>query len=186
MRDNQQAAISGLIVIVSEYACDALIVPHSRQPVHVSFLLPVCSNLSELTGTHGPNAYGKNRESWVKKTLRELCSSVVEPIVTVLQDDLRLPPGSRIWWGPTSKFTILLFHRAAGPHRKALKNLLDVYVSSYAPSLSALMRACERVRAQRGSRRFRNSTWHFVWGRRPCSTEQGHEAERPATGGTRD
>ena len=155
--DLQRAAVSGPIIIVnaSEYACDALIVLHTRPPVHVSLpcsladAIQLCSNLSELT--HDPNAYGSNRESWVKQMLRELWSSVVEPIVAVLQDDIQLPPGSRIWWCPTSKFTILPFH-AAGPHRKALKNLLDIYVSSYAPSLSALIRARDRVRVQREAR----------------------------------
>ena len=155
--DLQQAAEHGPVIIVnaSVYACDALIVLHAREPVHVD--LP-CSlpdvnqlrlQLSELT--QDVHAYGNNRESWVKQMLRELWSSVVKPIVSVLQNDVQLPPGSRIWWCPTSKFTILPFH-AAGPHRKAEKNIFDIYVSSYAPSLSALLRARDRIRSQKAER----------------------------------
>ena len=152
--DLRQAAADGPVIIVnaSEYTCDAVIVFHSQSPVHVPLpcsltdAIQLCSNLSELT--RDPNAYGRNRESWVKQMLRELWSSVVEPIVDALQDDIQLPPGSRIWWCPTSKFTILPFH-AAGPYRKGQKNTLDIYVSSYAPSLSALIRARDRVRSQR-------------------------------------
>ena len=152
--DLQQAAADGPVIIVnaSEYTCDAVIVLHSQPSVHVPLpcsladAIQLCSNLSELT--RDPNAYGKNRESWVKQMLRELWSSVVEPIVDALQDDIQLPPGSRIWWCPTSKFTILPFH-AAGPYRKGQKNILDIYVSSYAPSLSALIRARDRVHSQR-------------------------------------
>ena len=149
--DLQQAAERGPVVIVnaSEYACDAVIVLRTGPPVHVPLpcslddVIEICSRLSELT--KDPHAYGDNRESWLKQMLRELWSSVVKPIVAVLQNDVQLPPGSRIWWCPTSNFTSLPFH-AAGPHRKLEKNLMDLYVSSYAPSLSALIRAPNRDR----------------------------------------
>ena len=155
--DLQRAAGRGPIIIVnaSKYTCDALIVLHTRLPVHVALpcsfsdVTQLCSQLSELT--QDPDAYGKNREPWVKQMLRELWSSVVEPIAAALQNDIQLPAGSHIWWCPTSKFTILPFH-AAGPYRKTQKSVLDIYVSSYAPSLSALVRARERARAQKVAR----------------------------------
>ena len=148
--DLQRAAERGPVIIAnaSQYTCDALIILFDRPPVHVPLRCSrgdvddICSQFSILV--RDQHAYGKNRESWVKQSLRELWSSVVEPIATVLQDDIQLPLGSRIWWYPTSKFTILPFH-AAGPHRKDQKNLMDIYVSSYAPSLSALIRARERA-----------------------------------------
>ena len=152
--DLQQAAEYGPVIIVnaSKYACDAVIVLCARPPVHVPLpcsltdVIQLCSQLSELT--LDPNAYGGNRESWIKQMLRDLWSSVVGPIVTVLQNDVQPPLGSRIWWFPTSKFTILPFH-AAGPHRKVGKNLMDIYVSSYTPSLSALIRTRDGVRFQK-------------------------------------
>ena len=85
--------------------------------------------------------------------LRELWSSIGEPISSVLQNDIQVPLGSRIWWCPTSKFTTLPLHdSAAGPHRKGQKNFMDLYVFSYAPSLSGLIRTRNRARAQKEGR----------------------------------
>ena len=153
--DLRQAAEYGPVIIVnaSKYGCKALIALHARQPpvhvpVHCSLddVIQLCSQLSELTCDS--HAYGPNRELYVKEVLRELWSSVVERVIFALQNDVRLPAGSRIWWYPTSKFTMLPFH-AAGPHRTSEKNLMDIYVSSYAPSLSALLRARERTGSQK-------------------------------------
>ena len=155
--DLQHAAAGGPVIIVnaSQYTCDALIVLPTGSPVHIS--LPCSlqdadqlrSQLSELT--RDSHAYGSHRESWVKEMLRDLWSFVVEPIASILQNDVQLPPGSRIWWCPASKFTLLPLH-AAGPYQKTKKNLMDLYVSSYAPSLSALVRARDRHRAQKEAR----------------------------------
>ena len=66
---------------------------------------------------HGTCMHTEHTESWVKEMLRDLWSSVVEPVATTLQNDIQLPPGSRIWWCPTSKFTTLPLH-AAGSYQK--------------------------------------------------------------------
>ena len=155
--DLQRAAEHGPVIIVnaSTYTCDALIVLRTGPPVHVP--LPcsladakqLCSQLLELT--RDAHAYGAHRESWVKDMLRDLWSSVVESIASVLQNDVQLPLGSRIWWCPTSKFTTLPLH-AAGPYQKGRKNLMDLYVSSYAPSLSGLIRTRERICVQKIAR----------------------------------
>ena len=144
-----------IIVNASEYTCDTLIILHTRPPVHVSLdcsledVVQLCSQFSELI--QDAHAYGQNRELWVKRALRDLWTTVVEPIAEVLQNDVQLPLGSRIWWCPASRFTLLPLH-AVGPYRKDQKNLMDLYVSSYAPSLSALIRARERARGQKMSR----------------------------------
>ena len=161
--DLQHAAEDGPVIIVnaSKYTCDALIVLHNRPPVHVSLpcslndVKQLCTQLSQLT--QDAHAYGNKREYYVKEVLRELWSSVVEPIASVLQNDVELRHGSRIWWCPTSTFTLLPFH-AAGPHRQVGKNLMDIYISSYAPSLSALIRTRERIRSQREARRGASGT----------------------------
>ena len=155
--DLQRAAEGGPVIIVnaSKYTCDALIILHTRSPVHVPLdcsledVVQLCSQFSELI--QDAHAYGQNRQLWVKRALRDLWTTVVEPIAETLQNDVRLPLGSRIWWCPASKFTLLPLH-AAGSHRKDQKNFMDLYVSSYAPSLSALIRARERARAQKMSR----------------------------------
>ncbi|OAX39785.1 hypothetical protein K503DRAFT_55834 [Rhizopogon vinicolor AM-OR11-026] len=52
-------------------------------------------------------------------------------------------PGSRIWWCPTSWSNFLPLH-AAGGYRKGGRNLWHLYVSSYTPSLTALIRGRDR------------------------------------------
>ena len=145
-QDLRQAAEYGPVIVVnaSKHTCDALIVLHSQPTILVPLdclredVARLCSQFSQLI--QDLQAYAENRESWVKKLLRDLWTTVVEPIVTVM--------GSRIWWCPTSGFTSLPLH-AAGPYRKGEKNLMDLYVSSYAPSLSALIRARDRARSTR-------------------------------------
>ncbi|KAG9312086.1 hypothetical protein JVU11DRAFT_7369 [Chiua virens] len=155
--DLQRAAEDGPVIIVnaSTYGCDALIVLFDRPSIHVPLenypfedVVRLCNRFSELI--QDPHAYGDNRECWLRSMLRELWDNVVEPIVDVLQNDVQLPLHSRIWWCPTSYFTILPFH-AAGPHRMKgnQANLVDLYVSSHTPSLSCLIRTRERARSQR-------------------------------------
>ena len=73
--------------------------------------------------------------------LRKLWDQIVSPIVDVLQTIH--PLGSRIWWCPTAEFSTLPLH-AAGPYRKGQRNLPDLYISSYTPTLTALIRARRR------------------------------------------
>ncbi|KAH0829191.1 cornichon protein-domain-containing protein [Lanmaoa asiatica] len=127
--DLQQAAECGPVIIVnaSKYTCDALIILRTSPPLHVPLdcslddVIQLCSQFSELI--EDPHAYGGNREFWLKRSLRDLWTTVVERIVTVLP-----------------------LH-AAGPYRKD-KTLMDIYISSYAPSFWALVRVCERARSQ--------------------------------------
>ncbi|KAG1862811.1 CHAT domain-containing protein, partial [Suillus subalutaceus] len=51
--------------------------------------------------------------------------------------------GSRIWWYPTSLFNFLPLH-TAGEYRVNGESLSQKYISSYAPSLTALMKAHRR------------------------------------------
>ena len=70
--------------------------------------------------------------------LRKLWDQIVSPIVDLLQTVH--PLQSRIWWCPTAEFASLPLH-AAGPYRKGQRNLLDLYISSYTPTLTALIHA---------------------------------------------
>ena len=74
----------------------------------------------------------------LKGFLRKLWDQIVSLIVAFLQKTR--PPGSRIWWCPTAKFSALLLH-AAGPQRKGERNLPSLYIPSYTPTLPALIRA---------------------------------------------
>jgi CHAT domain-containing protein len=70
--------------------------------------------------------------------LRKLWDQIVSPIVNCLQTTH--PSQSRIWWCPTAEFSALPLH-AAGPYRKGQQNLPDLFISSYTPTLAALIRA---------------------------------------------
>ena len=72
--------------------------------------------------------------------LRKLWDQIVSPIVDCLQTTHPPQSESRIWWSPTGKFSELPLH-AAGPFRKGQRNLPDLYISSYTPTLTALIRA---------------------------------------------
>ncbi|KAI9567894.1 TPR-like protein [Boletus coccyginus] len=143
--DLQHAASGGPVIIVnaSKYSCDALIVLLDRDPVHIPLQVTqegvrdMSTELCKLT--ERAKRIDVTRE--LAGFLRELWDQIVSPIIDFLQTIH--PSGSRIWWCPTAEFSILPLH-AAGPFRKGQINLPDIYVSSYTPTLSALIRARQR------------------------------------------
>ena len=76
--------------------------------------------------------------------LRKLWDQIVSPIVDRLQ--AIQPYQSRIWWCPTAEFSVLPLH-AAGPYRKGQRNPPHLYISSYTPTLTTLMRARRHSRS---------------------------------------
>ncbi|KAF8554014.1 hypothetical protein OG21DRAFT_1143226 [Imleria badia] len=146
----RRAAVGGPVILVNvgRLRCDALIVLHDTSPRLVP--LPDTS-LEELT-TLSAGFYRmlqmtsrvgeeKMREREVVVVLRTLWDTIARPIVDELAQ--LVPRGARIWWCPTSKLTTLPLH-AAGPYRKSALNLPNIYVSSYTPTLAALIRARHR------------------------------------------
>ncbi|KAI9567996.1 CHAT domain-containing protein [Boletus coccyginus] len=143
--DLQHAASEGPVVIenASEYSCDALVVLFDRDPVHIPLQVTqegvrdMSTELSKLTERAKRIDVARELAGF----LRKLWDQIVSPIVDFLQTIH--PPRSRIWWCPTAEFSILPLH-AAGPLRKGQINLPDIYVSSYTPTLTALIRARRR------------------------------------------
>ena len=145
--DLQTTAKDGPVIIMnaSRYTCDAVIILHGSDPVHVK-LNTSKDHLSTLASRFR-RVVDKPKLVTVKEIatiLRELWDCAVEPVVRALQEHA-IAPDSRIWWCPTSDFTFLPFH-AAGPFRKGQPNLLDLYISSYTPTLGTLLRARKRTR----------------------------------------
>jgi CHAT domain-containing protein len=141
--DLQEAARDGPIVllIASKSSCDAIIILHQQPPSSVQ--LPTnLGKLQELVlalqeaikKEAGPNG----NQPALTKALRKLWDVVVCPVVEHLSGFARR--GSRIWWCPTSLFNFLPLH-AAGEYRANGRSLSQQYISSYTPSLTALMRA---------------------------------------------
>ncbi|KAF8122050.1 TPR-like protein [Boletus edulis] len=140
--DLQRAASGGPVIIVnaSKYSCDALVVLLDRDPVHIPLQITQESvrDLSVELSTLTVRATRDDVTRELAAFLRKLWDEIVSPIV----DSLRTthPLQSRIWWCPTAEFSVLPLH-AAGPFRKGQQNLPNLYISSYTPTLTALIRA---------------------------------------------
>ncbi|KAG1773712.1 CHAT domain-containing protein [Suillus placidus] len=151
--DMQAAARQGpvIIFIASEYSCSAIIVPTSGDPHHVPLPSVALADLKILkdrftrairhTSTMGP----KQPRNDLIVLLRTVWDAIMLPIVNVLQHDLKLKFHSRIWLCPTAAFTSIPLH-AAHPFKTNADGskepcLEDLYVCSYTPTLSALVRS---------------------------------------------
>ena len=140
--DLQRAASGGPVIIVnaSKYSCDALIIFLDRDPVHVPLQITQqdVRHLSAELRTLTVRAKRDDVTRELAAFLRKPWDQIVSPIVDSLQ--MTHPTHSRIWWCPTAEFSVLPLH-AAGPFRKGQKNLPHLYISSYTPTLTALIRA---------------------------------------------
>ncbi|KAG1743851.1 TPR-like protein [Suillus lakei] len=145
--DLQKAAQEGPVIIVnaSQYSCDALIILSGQDSVHVpldvsqtevSELSSEFRSLSEQFGS-------SDHQHKLVGILRKLWHHIVDPVVQALTVS-NVHPGSRIWWCPTAEFTLLPLH-AAGPYERKRDNLSQIYISSYTPTLTTLIRARQRV-----------------------------------------
>ncbi|KAH0826175.1 hypothetical protein J3R83DRAFT_5598 [Lanmaoa asiatica] len=146
----EKATLDGPVVILnaSQHTCGALILLHNTPPTHVplSHMRPLdvsqmATRFRELTG----NPIAGDDEEALKYLLSDLWDLVVSPIVQRLLS--HTPMGSRLWWCPAGAFTSIPLH-AAGPYREGGPNLSQVYVSSYTPTLQALIRARAEIAHQ--------------------------------------
>ncbi|KAF7972472.1 hypothetical protein HWV62_17892 [Athelia sp. TMB] len=140
-RELQFAAAKGPIIIVNvaQQRSDAIIL----RPYDAPIVLPLCvdgqnqqeaysmiSNLSNLLfEKRGVPGFSKTLKDDILNHLEEL---LIKPVLERLEA-LGVPEKSRVWWCPTSALCALPIH-AAG-------QLPDRYVSSYTPTLSALIKA---------------------------------------------
>ncbi|KAG2743717.1 hypothetical protein P692DRAFT_201869884 [Suillus brevipes Sb2] len=132
--DLHEAACDGpiIVLIASESSCDAIIIPHKQSPT--SIRLP--TNLEKLQTL--VVRFQRTSRPALAKALIELWDDVVRPVVDILGGFARRH--SRIWWCPTSVFNFLPLH-AAGEYRFHGQFLSQLYISSYTPSLTALIKA---------------------------------------------
>ncbi|KAH7909374.1 TPR-like protein [Hygrophoropsis aurantiaca] len=141
--DLQQAAAEGPVIVInaSKYSCDAIIILLNGSPCHVPLPTITLDDVSELSSTFASVLKGSRNQTQrtqIVSLLRKLWDLVVHPIVCELEK-IHVTSGSRIWLCPTSTFTSLPLH-AAGPYRKGEQGLSDLYIISYTPTLSALIR----------------------------------------------
>lgn len=155
--DLDKAASDGPVILLnaSQHTCDALILQYNALPTHVPLSQVTSWDVSQMaTRFRELTASGNlptGDETALKNLLSDLWDLIVSPIVQQLLP--YTPKGSRIWWCPAGAFTSIPLH-AAGPYRQDEPSLSHTYVSSYTPTLQALIRAKSRsTHSPRSSRR---------------------------------
>ncbi|KAG8864237.1 hypothetical protein FRB96_006058 [Tulasnella sp. 330] len=142
----REAASDGPVVLVniSQYGSDAIIIHKTVEPVSIPLPDATPAAVEALvrtlnrTTTTRPEPYESDRI--LSNILQDIWRSIAQPIVSHLSTKLRLPLGSHLWWIPTSFACQLPLH-AAGSYNPGGRNLADLFVSSYAPTISSLRRA---------------------------------------------
>ncbi|KAG2094839.1 CHAT domain-containing protein [Suillus discolor] len=152
--DLQAAARQGpvIILIASQYSCSAIIVPTSGDPHHVTLPSIGLADLNTLKDRFARAIReasrmnpGESRADLIVLS-RIIWDEIMLPIVNVLEHVLKLKRRSRIWLCPTAAFTSIPLHAAHPFQTKADRSgrepcLEDLYICSYTPTLSALIRS---------------------------------------------
>ncbi|KAG0701546.1 CHAT domain-containing protein [Suillus ampliporus] len=159
--DLQVAARHGPVIflIASKYSCNAVIVPKSGEPHHVPFPSLALADLKMLKVNfarairHASHMGPKEPRKDLVVLLRRIWDEIMLPIVKVLMHDLKVKPRSRIWLCPTAAFTSIPLHAAHPSRTKADDSgrelcLEDIYIVSYTPTLSALIRARKTMKTR--------------------------------------
>ncbi|KAG1877227.1 CHAT domain-containing protein [Suillus subluteus] len=144
--DLQAAARQGPVIIV----------PTSGEPHHVplpSVTLVDLNNLKERFARairHASIMGPKVPRNDLIVLLRTVWNEIMLPIINVLEHVLKLKRGSRIWLCPTAAFTSIPLHAAhpfqTNADRSKEPCLEDIYICSYTPTLSALVRSRQMMK----------------------------------------
>ncbi|KAG1759627.1 CHAT domain-containing protein [Suillus occidentalis] len=140
-----------IIFIASKYSCSAIIVPTSGEPHHVPLSSITLADLTILKDRftrairQASRMNPKETRTDLIVLLRIVWEEIMLPIVNVLENVLKVKRRSRIWLCPTAAFTSIPLHAAhpflTKPDRSKEPCLEDLYVCSYTPTLSALVRS---------------------------------------------
>ncbi|KAG2122498.1 CHAT domain-containing protein [Suillus clintonianus] len=160
--DLQVAARTGpvIILIASKYSCSAIIVPTSGEPHNVALPSITLTDLEDLKDRFAraiPQASKmglKQPRNDLIVLLRAVWDDIMLPVVNVLEHVLALKRQSRIWLCPTAAFTSIPLHAAHPFRTKADRSgkepcLEDLYICSYTPTLSALIRSRQMMKKRR-------------------------------------
>ncbi|KAG1841629.1 CHAT domain-containing protein [Suillus tomentosus] len=148
-----------IILIASQYSCSAVVVPTSGEPHHVYFPRITLTHLEKLKNDFSREIrlasfmHPEEARKELQVLLRIVWDEIMLPIVIVLQRDLRITNRSRIWLCPTAAFTSIPLH-AAHPFRMKADGrerelcLEDIYICSYTPTLSALIKSRQMIKTR--------------------------------------
>jgi CHAT domain-containing protein len=145
----QVAAAYGPVILInhSDFRSDILIVLNDSAPVLIptaeDFYTRAIALKQSLLETRSKYSLDSVRhQDALCDVLQELHELVGRPVIDELHK-LGIPEQSRVWWCPTSVFCSLPLH-AAGPVEPedgTKRYFSDIYISSYTPTLSALIEA---------------------------------------------
>lgn len=138
----QVAAEKGPVILVNVNALrsDAIIITASGDPMVVPLPQASPDVADALASRLGERPAECHPDDFIL-VLREIWRIIVEPVVNRLRESpIELPTRSRIWWCPTGVASRLPLH-AAGPYVRGERNLINWFISSYTPTLGALIRA---------------------------------------------
>ncbi|KAG2125776.1 CHAT domain-containing protein [Suillus clintonianus] len=131
----------------------------AREPHHVHFPRITLADLKKLKNDFAKEIrqasfmHAKEPRKDLRVLLRTVWDHIMLPIVNVLQRDLKLQRRSRIWLCPTAAFTSIPLHAAHPFRTKADYSgkepcLEDLYICSYTPTPSALIRARQMMKTR--------------------------------------
>jgi len=151
----RSAAVGGPVIIVnhSEWRCDILIVLHHMHPSLITtpgyFYGRAIELRNRLVHTRNNNPLeSRQYQRALRFVLKSLYELVGQPVINELRR-LEIPEQSRIWWCPTSVFCSIPLH-AMGPIPSddgVPRYFSDLYITSYTPTLSALIDARKRSKS---------------------------------------
>ncbi|KAG2134118.1 CHAT domain-containing protein [Suillus clintonianus] len=160
--DLQAAARNGpvIILIASQYSCGAIVVPTSGELHHIPLSSVTLIDLENLKSRFARAIQLASQMGLTESRtdlivlLRIVWDNIMLPIVNVLEHVLELKRGSRIWLCPTAAFTSIPLHAAHPFQTKADRSgkepcLEDLYICSYTPTLSALIRSRQMMKERR-------------------------------------
>ncbi|KAH9987725.1 CHAT domain-containing protein [Russula compacta] len=146
----RSAAAGGPVILInhSEWRSDIIILLHDTSPSLIPTREDFCGHAKRL---HDKllDARKKGLDSFeyedaLEEVLKHLYDLVGRPVIERLRE-LDIPEQSRVWWCPTSVFCSLPLH-AMGPipsNDSVKLYFSDIYISSYTPTLSALIESRE-------------------------------------------
>ena len=147
----RSAAAHGPVIIVNhcKWRSDIIVLHHNSPPslIHPpdsdNFYARAEQLKDKLLAARKKGLGSTEYDQALTSVLEELYDLVGQPVIQKLHD-LNVPEQSRIWWCPTSVFCSLPLH-AMGPVRSEGSEgslelyFSDLYISSYTPTLSALI-----------------------------------------------
>jgi CHAT domain-containing protein len=144
----RSAALHGPVIIINHcrWRCDILIILHNSPPSLITtpsnFYECVNELQAQLLEARKNDLESDEYEDALRSVLKNLYELVGRPVIERL-NELEVPEQSRVWWCPTSVFCSLPLHAMGPIPSDEARYFLDLYVPSYTPSLSALIKPCQ-------------------------------------------